>query len=154
MRKKIIYGCEARGDAQSPYLTRYTLISTRWFQLCVHVFHRSDSPELHDHPWDFITLPLWRGYWNVAVEGRTYARPLVPYYRKAEHSHRVELLRKRFRELSHQEYMPGKFAMGWGPERELPAVSLVLMFKRRREWGFFTSKGWQLWTSYFRERGC
>ena len=45
MKKTIIKGCESRGDADSPYLTRYTLIERPNWQLCVHVFHRSDADD-------------------------------------------------------------------------------------------------------------
>jgi hypothetical protein len=136
--KKIIYGCEARGDADSPYLTRYTLVSTRWFQLCVHVFHRSDADELHDHPWNFWTLILWRGYdERVSSLSMPHSSQLLHHragaflYRPAEHMHRV-ILRE------------GK-----------PAVTLVLMTKRRREWGFMNRRGtWQQWQEYFRQMRC
>ena len=64
MLTKIIYGWSGReGDFPAlPYLTRYVLIKARSWQLCLHVFHRSDFPDWHDHPWDFLTLVLWRGY--------------------------------------------------------------------------------------------
>ncbi len=139
MRKKIIYGCEARGDAQSPYLTRYTLLATRWFQLCIHVFHRSDSPDLHDHPWDFWTLLLRGGYAEeVRTPGRTTVLLHPPgslLYRPAEHAHRVILWTK----------------PDGSPQR---AVTLVLMLRRRREWGFFEKAGWTRWIEYFTSKGC
>lgn len=131
MAKKIIYGCEERGDADSPYLTRYTLIDRPNWQLCLHVFHRSDADDLHDHPWNFWTLFLWRGYAEKLKDG-TYRRfhPGQVVYRKAEHAHRVVLY-------------SGK-----------PAVTLVLMGKRVRDWGFFTSKGWTQWMQYFIDKKC
>lgn len=130
MKKKIIYGCEARGDADSAYLTRYTLVDRPNWQLCLHYFYRSDADELHDHPWDFWSLILWRGYIEQTKTGRQRKWPLMLLHRKAEHAHRVVLVNKK------------------------PAITLVLMFKRRREWGFFTPKGWQLWNKYFKENGC
>lgn len=60
--KRIIYGCEARGDAHTPYLTRWTLLKLEKLKIYFHKFHRSDSDELHDHPWHFISIILWRGY--------------------------------------------------------------------------------------------
>jgi hypothetical protein len=145
--KKIIYGCEARGDAGSPYLTRYTLLSCRWFQLCVHVFHRSDSPELHDHPWNFWTLPLRHGYQEYVQHSPTDVRvhtvkPWRLYYRPATYAHRV---------LLHSVYDVTADAL---TVTKKEAVTLVLMTKRRREWGFFTRNGWQQWMAYFTERGC
>jgi molybdate-binding protein len=34
------------------------------------------------------------------------------------------------------------------------AVTLVLMGKYVRDWGFITKKGWKQWQEYFRELGC
>src|ERR1700721_599838 len=62
LHKKTIMGCEARGGGNSPYLTRITLIETRRFSIYLHWFHRSDADDLHDHPWDFTSMILWRGY--------------------------------------------------------------------------------------------
>ncbi|MCA1596111.1 MAG: hypothetical protein LC772_06770 [Chloroflexi bacterium] len=62
MKRKIIYGCEARADGKEPYLTRYRLLKTRWFTLNLHRFHQSDHDVMHDHPWAFCSLILWRGY--------------------------------------------------------------------------------------------
>ena len=145
--KKVIYGCESRGDGDKPYLTRITLIdrADRW-QLCLHVFHRSDHDTLHDHPWAFHTLVLWRGYTehflcvghpdeDLWTESRRI-RPLTWLYRSEKWTHRVKLHRDR-------------------EGRELPAVTLCIMGPRVREWGFrFLDGRWQQWREYFREMGC
>lgn len=130
MRKKVIYGCEGRGDADSPYLTRYTLLDWKRFQLCLHIFHRSDADDMHDHPWPFITLMLWRGYIEHTLLGKKRKWPGMLLFRKAEHRHRVELVN-------------GK-----------RAISLVLMGKRKREWGFFTLIGWTPWQQYYKDNNC
>jgi hypothetical protein len=130
MTKKIIYGCEARGDADSPYLTRYTLVNTRMFQLCLHIFHRSDADDMHDHPWNFASLILWRGYNEQTVMGKKRKVPGMILFRSATHRHRVELVN-------------GK-----------KAISLVVMSRRKRDWGFFTGDGWINWMNYFKQKGC
>lgn len=130
MKKKIIYGCESRGDYDSKYLVRFTLIDTKLFQLCLHIFHRSDADEHHDHPWPFVSIILWRGYYEETLKGKKRMWPGMILFRKATHRHRVELV------------------------NEKKAVTLVIMGRRRRHWGFYTAKGWQLWTRYFKERGC
>ena len=49
----------------TPLMTRYKLLLTRWGNLYLHVFHRSDEDrELHDHPWGFVSLILWGGYYE------------------------------------------------------------------------------------------
>jgi hypothetical protein len=64
--KQIIYGCESRGDGDSIYMTRYAFPRILGLvRMCLHVFHRSDADELHDHPWPFVSIILWRGYNEV-----------------------------------------------------------------------------------------
>lgn len=141
MKKKIIYGCEGRGDADSPYLTRWTLLQTRWGNLYLHLFHRSDHDTLHDHPWSFWSLVLWRGYIEEYHTGQgsyegepAIARkrrwPLSLAYRDAHWTHRVELI------------------------NDKPALTLIWRGPYVREWGFHTSGGWRHWRKYFEELGC
>jgi hypothetical protein len=161
-RKFIIFGCESRGDKDSAYMTRYVFPRIGPLRATIHVFHRSDADEHHDHPWDFLSIILWRGYieetackdcsgygYHITCEpyggplcqemcehcdgAGTFGKRVYPgmvLFRRAEHRHRVVLV-------------DGK-----------KAVTLCLMFKRRREWGFFTKQGWQEAMAYFKERGC
>lgn len=128
--RKVIYGCASRGDENSPYLTRITLLQTRFGRLCLHIFHRSDAEVDHDHPWRFWTLILWRGYVEQTQKGKRRLWPGMILYRSAEWRHRVVLL--------------------WGR----PAVTLVWMGNSEREWGFYTPEGWVWWRKYFHEKGC
>lgn len=146
LRKKIIKGCDARGDGESPFLTRITLFACRFCAAYIHKFHRSDADEHHDHPWAFVSLILWRGYFEETspyTEGMdkaldltrcAYSRkrvwPGMVLFRKATHRHRVVLV-------------GGK-----------PAVTLIIRGPYVRDWGFFTRLGWQHWKDYFKERGC
>jgi hypothetical protein len=139
MRKFVILGCRAHGQQHSPLMTRYTLLKTRFGDVKIHVFHRSDGPELHDHPWPFWSLVVWRGYIEESLthnEGGTFEtfrrrrRPLSIVRRRPEHAHRVELIAER------------------------PAVTIVWTGRRVREWGFYTRRGWQWFREYFIERGC
>jgi hypothetical protein len=136
---KTLYGCEERGDKNSPYLTRFTFLQTRFGQVCLHIFHRSDGDEMHDHPWNFVSIVLWRGYIEVTERGdenlsqeriRQRVWPGFILFRPARWRHRVELVN-------------GK-----------RAVTLVFMGARVREWGFFTAQGWLDWRTYFRRKGC
>jgi hypothetical protein len=151
LAKQIIRGSEARGDGDSAYMTRYAFPRILGMvRPCLHIFHRSDADELHDHPWGFVSVILWRGYieetptchngdvdsgWvdfekRYHYTNRKRVWPGMILFRPATHVHRVELI-------------DGK-----------KAVTLVFMGVRRREWGFFTSKGWKQWQAYFKERGC
>ncbi|PMD94861.1 hypothetical protein BWI97_15810 [Siphonobacter sp. BAB-5405] len=130
MKKTIITGCEGRGDSNSPYLTRYTLIERKNWQLCLHIFHRSDHVDLHDHPWDFVTWVLWRGYIDETPKSRRRIWPGMILYRPAKHIHRVELI------------------------DEKPAVTLVWMGKRKRVWGFYEKGIWSAFFDYFKKKRC
>jgi hypothetical protein len=138
----IIYGCEATGDKDSPYLTRHTLIERKRWQLLIHRFHRSDKDDLHDHPWWYVSIILWRGYVEetfdkkVMIVGRHRKRnkkrvwPGQILFRSAHHAHRVELV-------------DGK-----------PAVTLVLTGQKKWKWGFYTRHGYRYWRDYFEDQGC
>lgn len=129
-KKKVIYGCEGRGDGDRPYLTRWTLLVTPWGRLYLHLFHRSDADDLHDHPWAFASLILWCGYIEETPQGRRRKWPGMVLFRPATWVHRVELV-------------GGK-----------PALSLVWVCGYVREWGFFTSEGRIHWRDYFKKMGC
>jgi len=128
--RKTIYGCEARGDGNDAYLTRWTLLDLPAFQVCLHWFHRSDADDRHDHPWPFLSLILWRGYVEDTPYGRKRRWPGSIAFRSADWIHRVELLGGR------------------------GALTLVVMGKRSRVWGFHTPCGWVEWTTYFKQKGC
>ena len=145
MLKEIVWGCASDGR---PLLTRYHLLRTPWFRLYLHVFHRSDiDRSLHDHPWDFLSLILWGGYTEVrpidvqreALREGHISQPIemerMPYfpgallYRPAWWAHRIEL-------------EPGK-----------KSISLVLVGRKSRDWGFF-SKQWTPWKEFVNSSEC
>lgn len=114
-------------------------------RLYLHCFYRSDEdPDPHDHPWDFWSLVLWRGYWdetwNVVRDwvGKPWRmvlkRPrrgfLAFARRRAEHLHRAQLLDETKRT--------------W---------TLIGSGMRRRDWYFYTEDGPVHWQEYLRARG-
>lgn len=131
-KKKVINGCnELDGDrANEEYMVRYYLLELSWLQVCIHVFHKSDLDDMHDHPWHFISLVLWRGYYEVTPQGRARKYPAFLMVRRAEHRHRVELV-------------DGK-----------KAVTMCIMFKAFRNWGFICDGKWVSWQRYFIDKKC
>jgi hypothetical protein len=145
---RTIVNCE-----REPYLKRWYLIRRPRIAFFLHRFYRSDEDRaLHDHPWSFITVILWRGYLEhterrcprcvaggyhafagecaqcddkktVAVIKRKW--PGMICFRRAEHRHRVELV-------------AGK-----------PAWTLVIRFKERRDWGFWERGGFVQWNKWW-----
>ena len=111
-----------RKDAE-PYLERYYIFlrnrMTFPFNIFIHKFLKSDTEDLHDHPWDFISIPLWPGYYEHTVNKVEWRGPGSFRYFKAETLHRIE--------LGPKEYC-------W---------TLFIPLKKRRIWGFNTKdNGW------------
>lgn len=146
--KKVIVNCD-----RDPYLLRWYVIRTAKFAIFIHKFIRSDEDRaLHDHPWNFIVIPIWRGYHehykSPRPSGEVYegCRRVLPIigarFRRATYRHRVELLR----------------AYGGIPSdprqwyRELPSWSFFIRFKEFREWGFHTHEGWIQWNKWWQEK--
>lgn len=122
--KQTIWSCAAR---RGILLERYYLIDTRWFALYLHHLMTSDEDRaLHDHPWSFITFLLSSGYYEVVEDGwphmELWRRRFSVLYRPAEWRHRLHLVR--------------------------PCWTLVLRFRRRRDWGFWLPSGFMNWREY------
>ena len=112
-------------------MVRYILVRFPWFGIFVHHFLRGDYDRaLHDHPWPFVALVLKGGYVEQHDQTVYGEKTLVCHepgsvlVRSAEWRHRVLL---------------GEGCTSW---------SLVLVGRRQREWGFFTSTGWCLWRKF------
>jgi len=128
-----IFGSQGAGV----YITRVKLTPrTPWGQGLLHIFWRGyEDPDPHDHPWDFWTLPLNRGYIELYwLEDGTLSAGHVPALRvtrrRAEHTHRVLL----------------------APVNKFPIVTLLWTRAPRREWGFklLGSGDWVHWRDYLK----
>jgi len=120
---RVIINCE-----KDPYLKRWYLRRKPNLAIFIHKFIRSDEDRaLHDHPWDFIVIPIWRGYVEFNDEGSRRVWPIISSVRRsAEYRHRVELIKRK------------------------PAWSIFIRLKRRRMWGFWPENvfvDWQRWWS-------
>lgn len=119
------------------YLTRYFIFGHTYstWALMVHQMHRPDDDACHhDHPWSFFTLILRGGYVEEVTNRRTGKvymrrnRPGMLLWRPAAHRHRIH-----------------KLADGgcW---------TLVLRFRRKQSWGFWTKEGWIHWERFIQDR--
>lgn len=152
---KVIVNCE-----RQPYLHRWYIIRTECVSLFLHKFVRSDEDRaLHDHPWDFLVIPIWRGYiehsdrvlpereadwpegWKRNPDHpsnrRQVRRRVLPLlgtrFRRGEYRHRVELLKDRLGE-------------------DQPSWSLFFKFRSRRTWGFWPKEGFVAWNKWWQEK--
>ena len=104
------------------------MFTCRFFSVKVHNILLSDYDCQHDHPWSFVTLLLKGGYVEYTPTGSKVYGPGSMLYRSAKYVHRLEI---------HQ-----------------PVWSLVITFKKVREWGFITPGGWVKWFRYLPNEGC
>lgn len=121
-------------ETPDPYLTRLRIVQTPWFGVYLHQIHRADGArEVHDHPWSFVSIILHGAYVEhrepsqatkhdatLPIDRRLglrwFGRGYVNFLR-AEDAHRIAHV---------------------APD----TWTLVLVGRRRRDWGFHTPDGW------------
>jgi len=109
-KRKDIYSCD--GDI---YLIRWYIIKNKRFALYLHKFVSSDEDRaLHDHPWPFLVIPIWRGYYEYNLKGKSRVLPIISTrIRGSDYRHRVYLIDNK------------------------PAWSLFMRGRKIRQWGFY-----------------
>jgi hypothetical protein len=105
------------------YMRRYHLEFTRDHAIRFHHILTSDpGTDLHDHPWDFVSVMLAGAYTEHTPDGAVrYEAPCV-ITRQAEHLHRLEL--------------------------DAPAWTYIVCGRVRRSWGYATARGWVPWRQH------
>jgi len=151
-----------RNSCGDPYLIRWSFFEIFGYSLKLHVILRSDDDRApHDHPWTFATLMLKGGYWEHThsnVKGETNRQWIGPgrlRLCRAPHAHRLELpeeppvARPTDPALQHVA-IDGFYSPNVKP-MFAPAITLVFMWPKAREWGFYTTKGWIKWSDFLRD---
>jgi len=159
-----------RNSCGDPYLIRWSFFDLWGYSLKLHIILRSDDDRaLHDHPWSFWTLMLSGGYFEhtrkkaritngqflVEETERTWIKPGSLRFCRSPHPHRLELAgeppiaRPVDPELQHT-VIEGFYSPNVKPMFR-PAITLVFMLPKKREWGFYTSKGWIKWSEFLRD---
>lgn len=127
-KKKILYRTilpKAGAYADTvPYLIRYTIIKNKYFSIKIHKALISDPDDLHDHPWNYLSIILWGGYWERTANpnhwsgfNQKWYRPGSILYRKGNRPHKLVI-------------PEGKFS-----------VSLIFVGRRYRDWGYINWVG-------------
>lgn len=148
MRKKIIYR-----ETGEPYLVRWYLFRCKKFQICLHHILLSDYDCLHDHPWAFWTFVFKGGYFERTpkYDVETFEDACYTVYSLLKGG--MAVTKKWIRPFSFLK-RPAK----WKHALELPegktAWSLLIMFRKEREWGFWTKLGWQHYEVYDSKQSC
>lgn len=127
-------------DTKEPYLIRYYLFlkdrKNFPFNITLHKILKSDDPILHDHPWDFSTIILKGGYYEVTpkynndgeLEG-TYTKWKGP----------GSIIRHKATDLHYLLLID-----------EAPCTTLFFMGAQKRDWGFFSKNKWTLWSEFIK----
>jgi hypothetical protein len=124
-RRRVILDRESDDD----YLERYYLfLKDRQqfpFNIFLHKFCKSDPTDLHDHPWAFVHIILYGGYWEtVAIDGdprntvKKWRSPGYINYVTADHMHKIEL-----------------------DDTKPKPITLFVPFKQQGTWGFYKVDG-------------
>lgn len=136
-RRKVLRRLTLRDRDGNVFLDRWG-IRIHW--LGSVFLHKMSAPDpgtdLHDHPWTFVTIPLWGGYVerraficptcngpadarkHLIMERTETRRPFRPRRMRLDVAHTIDRLRRR------------------------TAWTLVITGPVRREWGFYIPRGW------------
>lgn len=108
------------------YLRRWWIVPRNEFQnVYLHEILRDDDDRaLHDHPWENVSFVLAGGYREITPEGTFVRGPGDLIRRKAEDSHRLELI------------------------DGAPCISLFFTGAKVRDWGFHCPNGWVHWQDF------
>ena len=125
-----------------PYLERYYVFlrDRKWFpfNVFVHKFLKSDTEDVHDHPWPFLTVILRGGYWEWTpqfdAQGRRtgeiarWCGPGSFRWASAHQYHRVEI------------------------DPDVECWTLFMPGIKQRDWGFLVQNKWVQWEQYLAQR--
>lgn len=116
---------------EEPYLERYYLfLKDRKmfpFNIFLHHFLKSDPDDVHDHPWNYITVVVKGGYWEWLPQFNSDGLRMgeMAVWRGAGHIRRCKA------ESYHRiELDPG-----------VDCWTIFIPGVQRREWGFLTRNG-------------
>lgn len=114
-------------QAGAPYMERYFLLGrgpqAPGTTARYHHILKSDLLDLHDHPWDFVSIILSGTYVETTPTTEQEFGPGSVLVRKAEQLHRLTL-----------------------PSG--PVWTFIVVGPARRQWGFATDQGWTHWQHY------
>lgn len=172
-KKHVITGCESDGLRGVPYLTRWRLIETSLGAIYLHKFHRSDGKDLHDHPWAFASIILWRGYieetpdgaqevWEGSVaEGEAMLARNERWQYAGYGVGDSMLLVRPGRNRNRKRVWPATILFRRAKHihrveliDEKPAWTLIIRGPYVRTWGFWVDGIWESFKDYFVRRGC
>jgi hypothetical protein len=105
---------------------RWTLLRTPWFKVYLHHLDCVNwHAKCHDHPWDFLAIILWGGYWEEIHN--------LPYKNIGKRCGGNVFWRR----VGSILYRPAFSAHSVATQVGWPNWSLVIVGNKKRDWGFF-----------------
>jgi hypothetical protein len=119
------------------YLRRHYLVRSRWVNIFIHQFFRSDRDDLHCHPWDFATYLVRGAYterkWNPQT-GQVDETRRANYLNKIGVFVKLNRLVLRRATDQHQVLTDRPYSLA---EARLAPLTVCFTGPARREWGFW-----------------
>lgn len=137
IRKNRILKITGTGGPEDVYLIRYYVFRSRFFNIFIHQFLRSDRDDLHDHPWDFVTYLVRGSYtekkWDDKTQSitETFRLNWFPSYLK----NRIKLNTLVFRHAEDQHMVMVDQDLKEKDKAQAP-LTICVTGRTRREWGF------------------
>lgn len=127
----------AKDDSGDVYLHRLRILQTPFFAFYLHDLNLPDSDrDPHDHPWNFTSIILRGGYTEEVFDNQ-YECLEGAYRKPRRNTWKRWSIHKMTTEKAHRILTV-----------EPKTVSLVIVGRRKRDWGFWTSQGWVAWQDY------
>ncbi len=122
------------GENENVYMRRLNILLTPWFSVKLHFIYRPDEQrgDLHDHPWNFLSLVLWGSY----VEDVPRERACGP----CECDDCTATKQPRWVRWFNWKRAEDSHSITWVSDK--PIITLVFCGPVRRPWGFWTKDGW------------
>jgi hypothetical protein len=139
-----VFNITGTGADTDVYLIKYYVFQNKYFNVFIHIFLRSDRDDMHDHPWNFGTYVIRKGYKEEVINPED-PRVFIPTIlvnvrdvcqnrwatRKAETLHRVKLYHE--------------FTMA---EKDIAPMTVCITGPTKRDWGFVKDGKWIFWKKY------
>lgn len=140
--RKLIAWCERKGRTfcitgtggpEDVYLIRYYVIKSKWLNVFLHRFLRSDRDDLHDHPWNFVTYLVKGAYTEKKWNPKTKKTDIIRRINFPEFNAAVNRLVFRKATDQHQVLTDRSLKLS---EREEAPLTICVTGRTQREWGF------------------
>lgn len=142
---RVFHICGTAGP-EDVYLIRYYIIRSKFVNVFIHQFLRSDRDDLHDHPWNFCTYLVKGSYteqrrvfdWIGDYED-------VPTVRKNENGIKQHIFVKRKATDLHRVVVDRELKYS---EKDQAAITFFMSGPFKRDWGFVKDERWIDWRVY------